>query len=64
VLRTPKKRESLPDVLDRRELVRLLDATERGDVWKRKHDGKRERDRLLLARLRSDSWNGFRGADS
>lgn len=49
VLRTPKKREALPDVLDRRELVRLLEATERGDVWKRKHDGKRERDRLLLA---------------
>jgi integrase/recombinase XerD len=32
VLRTPKKREALPDVLDRRELVRLLDATEREDV--------------------------------
>jgi site-specific recombinase XerD len=47
VLRTPKKREALPDVLDKRELVRLLDATERDDVWKRKHDGKRERDRLL-----------------
>ena len=49
MLRTPKKREALPDVLDRRELARLLDATERDDVWKRKHDGKRERDRLLLA---------------
>jgi integrase len=49
VLRTPKKREALPDVLDRRELIRLLDATDRNDVWKRKHDGKRERDRLLLA---------------
>ena len=49
VLRTPKKREALPDVLDRRELALLLDATERADVWKRKHDGKRERDRLLLA---------------
>jgi integrase/recombinase XerC len=49
VLRTPKKREALPDVLDRRELARLLDAAGRGDVWKRKHDGKRERDRLLLA---------------
>jgi site-specific recombinase XerD len=49
VLRTPKKREALPNVLDRRELVRLLDATERDDVWKRKHDGKRERDGLLLA---------------
>jgi site-specific recombinase XerD len=49
VLRTPKKREALPDVLDRRELARLLAATERDDVWKRNHDGKRERDRLLLA---------------
>ena len=49
VLRTPKKREALPDVLDRRELSRLLGATERNDVWKRHHDGKQERDRLLLA---------------
>jgi site-specific recombinase XerD len=49
VLRTPKKREALPDVLDKRELSRLLHATSRDDVWKRKHDGKRERDRLLLA---------------
>jgi site-specific recombinase XerD len=48
-LRTPKKREALPDVLDRRELARLLGATERDDVGKRKHDGKRERDHLLLA---------------
>jgi integrase/recombinase XerC len=49
VLRTPKKREALPDVLDRRELARLLGATDRDDVWARKHDGKRERDTLLLA---------------
>jgi len=49
VLRTPKKREALPDVLDKRELVRLLEVTGRDDVWKRHHDGKRERDRLLLA---------------
>lgn len=49
VLRTPRKREALPDVLDRRELARLLGATERDDVWERKHDGKCERDRLLLA---------------
>ena len=49
VLRTPKKREALPDVLDRHELARLLHATELNDVWKRNHDGKRERDRLLLA---------------
>jgi integrase/recombinase XerC len=32
VLRTPKKREALPDVLDRRELARLLDAPARHDV--------------------------------
>jgi integrase/recombinase XerD len=32
VLRTPKKREALPDVLDRRELARLLDATDRDGV--------------------------------
>src|SRR5438270_4371485 len=49
VLRTPKKREPLPDVLDRRELGRLLAATERDDVWKRNFPGKRERDRLMLA---------------
>ena len=49
VLRTPKKREALPDVLDRRELGRLLQAVERGDVWVRHFPGKRERDRLMLA---------------
>lgn len=49
VLRTPKKREALPDVLDRRELVRLLAVVERDDVWERHVPGKRERDRLLLA---------------
>jgi site-specific recombinase XerD len=49
VLRTPKKREALPDVLDRRELTRLLTAVERGDVWERQVPGKCERDRLLLA---------------
>jgi site-specific recombinase XerD len=48
-LRTPKKRETLPDVLDRRELERLLCAVDREDVWERQHAGKRERDRLLLA---------------
>src|SRR2546425_9409465 len=36
VLRTPKKSEALPDVLDRRELSRLLGATERDDVWQRR----------------------------
>jgi site-specific recombinase XerD len=49
VLRTPRKREVLPDVLDRRELARLLAATDQDGVWKRLHHGKQERDRLLLA---------------
>jgi site-specific recombinase XerD len=49
VLRTPKKREALPDVLDRRELARLLAVVDRDDVWVRHFPGKRERDRLLLA---------------
>jgi site-specific recombinase XerD len=49
VLRTPKKREALPDVLDRAELSRLLDAPSQEGVWKRLHAGKPERDRLLLA---------------
>jgi len=49
VLRTPKKREALPDVLDRRELSRLLDMPGKEGVWERVHAGKIERDRLLLA---------------
>jgi len=49
VLRTPKKREALPDVLDRGELSRLLDVPSRPGVWSRLHAGKIERDRLLLA---------------
>jgi site-specific recombinase XerD len=49
VLRTPRKREALPDVLDQRELQRLLGAVDRADVWEREHPGKRERDRLMLA---------------
>jgi site-specific recombinase XerD len=49
VLRTPKKREALPDVLDRAELSRLLDVPSREGVWTRVHAGKVERDRLLLA---------------
>jgi site-specific recombinase XerD len=49
VLRTPKKREALPDILDRRELARLLGVVERDDVWQRHFQGRRERDRLLLA---------------
>jgi len=49
VLRTPKKREALPDVLDRRELARLLATTESEELWQRNFPGKRERDRLMLA---------------
>jgi site-specific recombinase XerD len=49
VLRTPKKREALPDVLDRRELGRLLAVVEREDIWARHFRGRRERDRLMLA---------------
>ena len=49
VLRTPKKREVLPDVLDSRELLRLLRVVERDDVWQRHVPGRRERDRLMLA---------------
>ena len=48
-LRTPKKREALPDVLDRGELSRLLDMPGRDGLWQRRHAGKVERDRLLLA---------------
>ncbi len=49
VLRTPKKREVLPDVLDRHELARLLAVPDRAGIWQREHPRKRERDRLLLA---------------
>ncbi len=49
MLRTPKKREALPDVLDQRELARLLAVVERDDVWERHFPSRRERDRLLLA---------------
>src|SRR5204863_6530510 len=49
VLRTPKRREALPDVLDRRELARLLRVVERAEVWERNFAGRRERDRLMLA---------------
>lgn len=49
VLRTPKKRDALPDVLNRGERNRLLDAPAREGVWKRLHAGKVQRDSLLLA---------------
>ena len=48
VLRTPKKREVLPDVLNRHELKRLIRAPDEM-VWSREYRGRRERDRLLLA---------------
>jgi site-specific recombinase XerD len=49
VLCTPKKREALPDVLDRAELSRLLEVPGREGVWPRVQAGKPARDRLLLA---------------
>jgi site-specific recombinase XerD len=60
VLRTPKKREVLPDVLNRHELGRLLAMPENGRVWEREHRGKRERDRLLLALF---AYSGLRRAE-
>jgi site-specific recombinase XerD len=49
VLRTPQKREALPDVLDLRELARLLAAADEPSAWQRQFAGRPERDRLLLA---------------
>jgi site-specific recombinase XerD len=60
VLRTPKKREALPDVLNRSELRRLLAVVDRDDVRKRNFPGRRERDRLMLALL---AYGGFRRAE-
>jgi site-specific recombinase XerD len=48
-LQTPKKRETLPDVLTMGELERLLAQPGRDDLWERHFPGKPERDRLLLA---------------
>jgi site-specific recombinase XerD len=48
-LRTPKKREALPDTLTMAELECLLAQPERDDLWERHFPGKPERDRLLLA---------------
>ncbi|MEZ5099018.1 MAG: tyrosine-type recombinase/integrase [Thermoleophilia bacterium] len=50
-LRTPKKRDSLPDVLTLAELERLLASPDRAGVWERQFYGKVERDRLLLATM-------------
>jgi site-specific recombinase XerD len=60
VLRTPKKQEALPDVLDRRELARLLDVPGRDGVWQRLHAGKVQRDCLLLALF---SYGGLRRSE-
>jgi integrase/recombinase XerD len=49
-LRTPKKREALPDVLTMGELERLLATVGRDELWERHFYGKRERDRLLSSR--------------
>src|ERR1700733_12909344 len=49
VLRSPKQREALPDIIDRAELSRLLSMPSHAGVWNRLHAGKRERDQLLLA---------------
>ena len=48
-LRTPKKREALPDVLTMGELQRLLAQPAREELWERHFLGKSERDRLLIA---------------
>ena len=48
-LRTPKKREALPDVLTMGELERLLVQPGRHELWERHFHGKAERDQLLLA---------------
>jgi site-specific recombinase XerD len=60
VLRTPKKRQALPDVLNRKELGRLMAMPEGETVWEREHHGKRERDRLLLALF---AYSGLRRAE-
>lgn len=47
-LRTPKKREALPDTLTMAELERLLAQPGRDDVWERHFQGKPERDGSCL----------------
>jgi site-specific recombinase XerD len=59
-LRTPKKREVLPDVLSMGELERLLAQPGRDDLWERHFPGKPERDRLLLALM---AYGGLRRAE-
>ena len=59
-LRTPKKRETLPDVLTMGELKRLLAQPARAELWERHFDGKPERDRLLLAVM---AYGGLRRSE-
>src|SRR5207248_10809483 len=59
-LRTPKKREALPDTLTMDELERLLVQPVRGELWERHFPGKPERDRLLLALM---AYGGLRRAE-
>ncbi len=59
-LRTPKKREALPDTLTMDELERLLVQPVRGELWDRHFPGKPERDRLLLALM---AYGGLRRAE-
>src|SRR6266498_340723 len=59
-LRTPKKREALPDVLTMGELERLLAQPERHELWERHFHGKAERDRLLLALM---AYGGLRRSE-
>jgi site-specific recombinase XerD len=59
-LRTPKKREALPDVLTMGELERLLAQPMRAELWERHFPGKPERDRLLLALM---AYGGLRRSE-
>jgi site-specific recombinase XerD len=59
-LRTPKKRETLPDTLTMAELERLLAQPGRDDLWERHFPSKPERDRLLLALM---AYGGLRRAE-
>jgi integrase/recombinase XerD len=59
-LRTPKKREVLPDTLTLGELERLLAQPVRDDLWERHFPGKPERDRLLLALM---AYGGLRRSE-
>jgi integrase/recombinase XerD len=59
-LRTPKKRETLPDTLTMGELERLLAQPGRNELWERHFPGKPERDRLLLALI---AYGGLRRSE-